>query len=214
MTSISFENRVLFVHVPKAAGSVMERLPWVGGRGHQPAMLARRSVVPGGWEYLFKFAFVRNPLDRLVSSYFHFVQKPVKPDESSEYQQTYQALKAHHALHADAPLEGFPEFVLTDKLEELMRTINHFRPQVYFVCDPEGHVILDFVGRVEQLDKDWEEVCRRAGQEHTQLPRTNVTRHRPWGDYYPTLELRRRVLSLYYWDVDVFYPELWNEVTP
>jgi len=209
MTSINGDNNALFIHVPKAAGSVMEVSPWLGGAGHRPALDVQQGMHPSRWESFFKFAFVRNPLDRLVSAYFHFVQKPRKAGEFAEYQVCYMQIKEHHARYASGPLEGFPEFIQQFDLEHLQKTINHFRPQVYFVCDQQGSLLLDFLGRVETLDKDWETVCGLAGQPHLPLARRNATVHRPWQDYY-TPELRRLAVALYYYDADVLYPELWE----
>ena len=42
MSTLNHEYRHYFVHVPKAAGTSMERMPFVGGQSHMTARQARR----------------------------------------------------------------------------------------------------------------------------------------------------------------------------
>jgi hypothetical protein len=71
MSIYNHEKKYIFIHVPRTAGtSIAEH---VGGLGHQPIRYYKEFIedVPGiEWKDIFKFAFVRHPLDRLVSAYF------------------------------------------------------------------------------------------------------------------------------------------------
>jgi hypothetical protein len=59
---------VVFVHVPKAAGSSIATLLYRGRLGHHAARALMRED-PAGWATLEKFAVVREPVARFLSAY-------------------------------------------------------------------------------------------------------------------------------------------------
>jgi hypothetical protein len=52
------------------------------------------------------------------------------------------------------------------------------------LCDSNGEMRMDFVGKMENLDHDWREVCQRIGIEYQPLQSKNVTRHNHYSEYY------------------------------
>src|SRR5258706_16293188 len=71
------EHRCIFVHIPKCAGnSVTKSLSQFGGFDCGHTNLKRFQIMFGPEEFnrYFKFAFVRNPYDRLFSA-FLFMKK-------------------------------------------------------------------------------------------------------------------------------------------
>jgi Sulfotransferase family len=60
--------RVIFVHVPKAAGSSIASLLYGGRLGHHPARKLMRENA-ASWAALEKFAVVREPVARFLSAY-------------------------------------------------------------------------------------------------------------------------------------------------
>lgn len=173
---VSFSRQFLFVAVPKTAGhAVRTRLrEQMGPRdweqcalfetrafpvkdlaairhGHLTCAQVRPYLLPGMWERFFKFAFVRDPLERFVSAaWFHH--------------------GATGKMRAD-PL-GVMKGMLTDPAMN-----GHFlvRPQHHFLCDAEGRVMVDKVGRYERLQGDFDEICATIGATPTPLPAVNVT---------------------------------------
>jgi hypothetical protein len=170
---ISDSRRFVFVHVPKSAGTrIREALAPFGDGGsavsldttHEtlPALLARHPELTTH----FKFAFVRNPWERLVSFFFYARQRL-------------------------AP--SFPQFQAMDGLEAMLRLIDRnvawlcamhaVRPQCDYICGKDGVRLTDFVGRHEQLDADFARVCRRVGVSAA-LPQMNVSRQDHDAGYY------------------------------
>lgn len=181
---ISDTKRFIFVHVPKAAGkSVREALaPYCLPRPPKFHSLLRRFGLPrdyrryrfrthGGlvdaqrilpaavFRDYFKFAFVRNPWDRLVSSYHYILERPGHP---------------HH--RRVRRLGSFAAYV------EYEAHRGKFR-QYDLLCRTGGEPGMDFVGRFERLEQDFDQVCRKLGIEAA-LPHVNVSRHRSYADYY------------------------------
>lgn len=128
---------VIFVHIPKAAGtSVAEAV--IGRRaGHYYAQEIRRAM-GNTFDSLFKFSVVRNPYARLASAYYFAKigggQKgAVRPDPaySSELFSSF-----------DRFVKGWLPYQNLDEINIL------FRPQHLFVADA-GNVIVDYVGKIE-----------------------------------------------------------------
>jgi len=63
------------------------------------------------------------------------------------------------------------------------RGLNQCNPIVRWLTDGDGKPIVDFVGRYENLEADFQDVCRRIGIREA-IPRKNTTRHEPYREYY------------------------------
>ncbi len=48
-------------------------------------------------------------------------------------------------------------------------------------------LIVDYVGRFEQIDKDFRNICNKIGVPYTKLPMTNKTTHTDYRKYYKDL---------------------------
>jgi hypothetical protein len=95
----------------------------------------------------FKFSFVRNPWDRLVSEY-RYRGYPVRVDFKTFV------------------FEHLPERQFSD-------LYTHIVPQYDFLHDEGGKLLVDFVGRYESLQADFDVVCSRLGLPATPLPHVN-----------------------------------------
>jgi hypothetical protein len=174
----------LFIHVAKTGGTsiraALSRVRWVepshwatwlshglsrlnGHRlgtkipRHAPVIVAREMLPPHTFAGLFKFAFIRNPWDRLVSAYGH-------------YQRERQDVLTRHHI---ASFGNFVDFVLTTPPERapraaLMRAIQ--RPQLESLVGLRGELLVDFIGRYESLADDFHDVAVRLSLPVTQLP--------------------------------------------
>jgi hypothetical protein len=52
------------------------------------------------------------------------------------------------------------------------------------LCDHHDKLLVDFVGRFENLETDWAHVCGRIGIAYQPLPHKNATARQPLGQYY------------------------------
>jgi chondroitin 4-sulfotransferase 11 len=151
----------IFVHVPKVAGlSVicglfgLAEVDVDGRPGHRTAREFRRYDRERFRRY-FKFAFVRDPCDRFASAY-RFLKRG--------------GINAEDGAFAAAVLAGYHDLgdfvdrlALDGALRRRALAYHHFRPQTHFLCDRRGRVMVDFVGRFENLQRDYRLVCEALG---------------------------------------------------
>ena len=181
------EFQCLFVHVPKTAGQSVEQffmdrlgLDWDADRDkvllgdnddptrgtEKLAHLSALEYLDCGFierdefERLFKFSFVRNPFERIVSEY--------------RYRNYFQ-----HRSFRDFVLNKLPEPGWDDKYRHVM-------PQSDLICSEDGRLLMDFVGKFENLQQDFNRVCEHFGFEDTALPHVNSSDKR-------SRELRRGI---------------------
>lgn len=168
-------NPFFFVHIPKTGGSsIITQLRKILGEGnicgfagHCPASSA---VVKWGREWFdkqFTFAVVRNPYDRFFSLYNFCMQTHKDPNYPEE----------------EWPFGKWVEAMLVDKIREIIRGYNHIRPMVEWT-HMGGYQIVDYIGRMEDLQGSWDEISRRIGISSTPLPKVNATNHEPYQDAY------------------------------
>jgi len=176
---ICHHYKTVFVHVPKTAGQSVEQvflelldLTW---ETRAPLLLRKNTVPELGpprlahltaeqyvrFKYMtqeqfdsyFKFAFVRNPWDRMVSYYKYL-------DESSDL--------------------GFKQYLMDSFLTKMWKDMNWFvRPQSSFLYDDDDRLLVDYVGRFENLQADFNKVCERIGIGATELPYVNKSEKKP-----------------------------------
>uniref|UniRef100_A0A2K5IGK0 Carbohydrate sulfotransferase n=1 Tax=Colobus angolensis palliatus TaxID=336983 RepID=A0A2K5IGK0_COLAP len=119
-------------------------------------------------QHYFKFLFVRDPLERLLSAYRN------KFGEIREYQQRYGAeiVRRYRAGAGPSPAGDdvtFPEFLRYLVDEDPERMNEHWMP-VYHLCQPCA-VHYDFVGSYERLEADANQVLEWVrAPPHVQFP--------------------------------------------
>jgi hypothetical protein len=151
----------VFVHIPKTAGTSIERaLGWIPDDAMYPDGSLRRDVqdhrtlseiraaMPEShFVAYFKFTITRNPWARVASWYVNIIQ-----DELHQ---------ANFGVAADCTFRDF--------------LVNHgttwgLQPLRYWVGDGNGAIELDFIGRFESLRRDFDAVCSRLAIPRMALP--------------------------------------------
>jgi hypothetical protein len=78
----------------------------------------------------------------------------------------------------------------------------HLRPQSSFVSEGDGRLVVDYVGKFEQLEESFGEICARLGISTT-LPRVNPSPHPDFRGCY-TRQMWEQVKTIYWRDVKMF----------
>ena len=137
----------------------------------------------------FKFSFVRNPWDRVLSLYLYKKRESKIVGEKRQY----------HADHyVKQTSGGFGHFV--------KNYLHDQRRQIRFLKDPDkknADICCDFIGRFENFNEDFAEICRRIGLPEIDLPVTNTTKHKHYSEYY-TEQTKQIVGNYYAEDIEYF----------
>lgn len=143
------------------------------------------SYNPEDPDNYFKFAFVRNPWDRLVSAWLNKIIKPAE-----------RGPKWYFTIEKD--LEDLVDFL--DR-KDFNNSDPHFWPQVRNVPTER----LDFLGHHESFEADLDRVVAQLGFERTEAFEKKNSTHgrRHYREYY-TPALRDRVAKLYREDIEKF----------
>jgi hypothetical protein len=153
-----------------------------GGLQHLLARQIRQEVGNEIFGDYFKFAVVRNPWDRAVSQ---FCYTRIRTDLHELIEMTTET--------------SFGEYLTRIEGHEHVQ----WKPQLEFLHDADGSMLVDFVGRFERLERDAGSIFRRLGIEAGTLPHTNASDRRPYREYFDTSS-RRRIERLYGEDIEAF----------
>lgn len=146
----------------------------------------------------YKFAFVRNPYDRLVSCYENKVNNP-PPKES--FRGVFLGFYKYGKMHSKMSFEEFTRAVckIPDSISD-----PHIRSQSEFICDKKGKKLVNDIFRFENLKKDLKEVSKKIGIDiSSDSIHENKTSRKKYQEYY-TPELIRLVGKRYARDLKNF----------
>jgi hypothetical protein len=191
---LSVKYNFLFVHIAKTGGTsvraALAPLRWrdplyipqfIASRlshatGHRIAsklprhakIIAAKEMLPQElFDKLFKFTFVRNPWDLQVSSWHHIRRERPHLVEHIPDFETFIRWKLDpdrpYQYHIDTSIE-----IQSDYLKDL-----------------DGTILVDFIGKYEHLQEDYEEACRRIGIKPPRLPHKRQAKDRKdYRSYY------------------------------
>lgn len=142
---------------------------------------SRPPTLPRYLKKHFKFAFVRNPWDRVVSCYFNKVLTKKAPD----FKECFG--------------KGFDYFVdFIDKLD-VSRANSHLKLQTRLIPVKE----CDFIGKLENFTHDFQYVCDMIGIQCDIIPHKHKTDHVHYSTYY-TFRTKKIIAKKYKEDIEAF----------
>lgn len=157
------KNKFIFIHIPKVAGTSILASLGIGvnfGREHIPSYIYKRAN-PQKFDTYFKFAFVRNPVERAFSAYSYFKDGGNRTTD-------------HVIAELIKSFVSFDDFVLNGFKKGLLRNHVLFVPQSYFIVGPDQEIAVDFVGRFEKLETDFQVVLDKIGKKGL-LKKVNIS---------------------------------------
>ena len=213
---ISHTHKFIYSHIPKCGGTTIENTLSkyaikTFGRNADRKWLRNKRLFDAVDEYVhyYKFSFSRNPWDRLVSCYIFFKSKfanRVKNIHSfNEFvESTNLFLKEYNSINED--YSNIKDNTCADGLDGAK--INapssfaflgyHVLPQTYFIKNN-----FDYIGRVENLQNDFNIICDKLGITRHQLPHKNKSKHKHYTEYYDN-STRQIVEKFYANDIEYF----------
>lgn len=184
------DKQAIFVHIPKCAGIAVNHALFGNLAGGHTTLDHYIDIFePGAFQRYFKFTFVRNPWDRLVSAY-HFL----KAGGMNRWDKDFYARELSH-------LPDFRSFVLEWLKPDKLYRHHHFTPQYHYLFDRYFKVGVDYIGQLENIESDFSEVARCIGTV-ADLGRANRSRRSDYKDYYDQ-ETREHVALVYAADISL-----------
>ena len=207
----SQKHKYIFVHIPKTAGTSVSRLLRPSATQgnqfdinylkllckHEGVSYVRptnsvfiktgpnhisagelKAVLGQNYDNYFKFSFVRNPWDWKLSNYKYVLK-----------------CHGHRAHKLYASYKNFRNYIIA--------TPHRPRQQSDYIYSTDDKPLVDYVGRFEQLQKDFDTVCDEIGIPQQQLPHKNATKHKHYTEFYDE-ETREIVAEQYARDIELF----------
>jgi hypothetical protein len=189
--NINDEHKTIFIHIPKCGGVSVENALFQQKIGHSE-IWKYKAFDKKKFNQYYKFTFVRNPWDRLVSAFF-FLKAGGRNPKDTEWARK-------HIYN----YESFENFVLSLKNKKVRKKIlshQHFRPQWHYIVDENGNTPFDFIGRIENFKNDFESIKAQLGLTGD-LSHINKSSHKPYSYYYKN-ETKKIVRELYKKDIEL-----------
>ena len=180
----------IFVHITKTAGTSVARSMFNYLPYHYTAIQYRVIYGKKTFDKYFKFAFVRNPWDRLYSSYRYL--------KSGGWNEKDKKWADEHLSEFD----DFKDFVINWLNEENIRKHIHFKPQCDFVCDKKNNILVDYIAYFEHLNDEFSVISKKLGI-NSELASFNINPGENYKDVY-SAEMIKIVREVYKNDINVF----------
>ena len=146
---------------------------------HVSSNVAKKYLPKKMFNEYFKFGFVRNPWSWQVSLYFYMLKN-----------------KKHYQHDHVASLGTFNAYLR-------WRVENELRLQKQFFYDSNSDLVVDFIGKHENINNDFKTICLKLGLHDIELPVLNVSSSASWVDQY-NLESFNLVKDAYKDDIECF----------
>ncbi len=160
-------SKIIFIHINKTGGSSIEKALGLPLQKHLTALEFRNKLGKKKYNKRFKFAFIRNPYDKVVSQY------------------SYRFIRNAQNLQSDnISFEEWIKLTFIDKNPIYRIPDNMYDPQLDWVADENGNIIVDFIGRFESLNEDFNKVCEKIGVKGKNLPHLRKSKHEGYRTYY------------------------------
>jgi len=153
---------------------------------HAKAIAAREMLPRELYDRLFKFAFVRNPWDLQVSSFHHIRRE--RP----------------HLMTGIDEFETFLRYKFNPERPYQFHIDTSIELQSDYLIDLHGNVIVDFIGRYEQLQDDFNTACGKIGIPTLLLPHKRKARTRKAYQSYYTDQTAEMVAAYFKADIEMF----------
>ena len=226
------KNNIIFIHIQRTAGtsiesfiknnkfednkliSKLEHVP----KKHTCARSVKMFVGDDQYNKSFIFTIVRNPWDRLVSSYLfkksknwnHKGWEYESQPSFTEWITHYYSLFKNNNFKLEYLIYNKS---LSRKILEIknMHHVSAFRSQLDMIQDKGGVKLVDYIGYYEKLNAEWKYLLQKMEQMNLEikkenkytLPHNNKTKRKHYSDYYNE-ETKRMISELFSEDLYSF----------
>lgn len=164
---ISNKYKCIYVHIPKCAGNSIEyafghdrnrkdildinEQTYTDISHNTATEIKEHHTNEEQWSSYFKFAIVRNPFDRLVSSY-NFVC------EKTKYRKFRDNMPFKDFVFRKGVFGNtFSPSIIIKKRDKCCQRM----PSHRYIYDENDNLLVDYVGKFENLQKEWDFICKQ-----------------------------------------------------
>ncbi len=186
-------HKCIFVHIPKTGGTSVTRSLFGRPTGGHAAIWKYQLIFDQDeFETYFKFAFVRNPWDRVLSAYEDIRRRGERVKDKEWVRRNL------------AGCDDFGSFVKRWVNKKNIYGDPHvlFIPQYEFISLGGSDSLMDFVGRFESLERDFDFIKSRLGID-CELQKRNMGARKDYREFY-TEETMQIVAEAYREDIEMF----------
>jgi len=198
---IDHQYKCIFIHINKCGGTTLDRLFKANARGHK-SILSYQKAYPKKFDSYFKFSFTRNPWDKMVSFYHYHVRRgwPFNWDWNKNNAPNFEDfIKIIHTYSEEKEKKIWPKKQIRKHKTTTMRMSNHLD----WLCSDSGEILVDFIGKLENFQSDFDQVCDKIGMPRRNLPHKNKSKHKHYRTYYND-ETIQIVAERFSKDIDYF----------
>lgn len=182
--SIDYQHKLLWFRVAKVGTRSIHALFTEACRPEQYIYGSATPYLPGQFDDFFKFAFVRDPIDRFQSAWRDKVQR----------RNYFNFSEADHSK-----MQQIEHFVEWTAQLDITRCDRHLRAQTALIDLPH----LDFLGRFERFGEDMQIIAEKLGQTPQAVPHKNQTQKKKDSGLAP--DVRQKIADIYRHDYDLLY---------
>ncbi len=181
---INDKYKFIFVHVNRTGGTSIELHFRHRKRDHRKCSDYIKEFGVGVWNEYFTFSFVRNPWNKMLGHYMWRKQKATNTLKGDGLSFRDWVLQFENNIKGAKALgdKGIPQYnqLFSDDVQ-----------------------LVDFIGRFENLQEDFNVVCDKIGIPRKKLPHKNPTKHKHYTEYYDE-ETKQIVAEKYAKDIEYF----------
>lgn len=187
------EHKCIYIHIPKTAGTSIltslanekriyrDHATWIEFYKHNTKK----------YNDYFKFAFVRNPWDRAVSTYTYLKNGG---NQNEDLYISQMILDKYNT---------FDQFVLDYLDENTIHEHGLFVPQYLFIYDHKQICKIDFIGKFEAIDEDFLYI-QKILKLQMNIPNLNKSERVSYQHYYTNNKTIEKIALLYKRDIELF----------
>ena len=161
---ISHTHKCIMLKPRKTGGTSIQKALFGITEGNHESLSEIKREAGAIWHKYFKFVFVRNPWDMMVSRYHFNIMKhaddPFLPNDFKDWLHSWLRYRQGKG-HTNADLHHQHLYILQDE-----------------------EVAVDYIGRFENLNHDFTQLCQRLGFPSPNLPHLHKTDHSHYSTYY------------------------------
>lgn len=182
--TVNDQFKFVWFQVPKVASTTIRKI-----LKQNHLLIPKKTFKPTAFQSenfqnYFKFAFVRNPWERVVSCY---TQKVANKNKKWEF---------YYGKCFDKGFNNFVDFI---DQQDLAKADRHITLQSLLISQHE----LDFIGRLENFSNDFQYVLHVIGLRDIIIPKKNATDHKHYSHYY-TERTKEIIARKYKKDIEAF----------